>query len=38
MRLAEVGDLRKYYPLSGRGSRAFREWRKAQGQRSFGAK
>ncbi|MCB0157370.1 MAG: hypothetical protein KDD83_04510, partial [Caldilineaceae bacterium] len=31
MRLAEGGDLRKYYPLSAEAQAEYEEWRKAQG-------
>ncbi len=30
MRLAQGGDLRKYYPLSAEGEAEYKEWRKAQ--------
>jgi regulator of RNase E activity RraA len=32
MKLAEGGDLRKYYPLSAEGEVEYEAWRKAQGQ------
>jgi regulator of RNase E activity RraA len=31
MRLAEGGDLRKYYPLSAEARAEYEEWRKTQG-------
>jgi DNA-binding PadR family transcriptional regulator len=30
MRLAQGGDLRKYYPLSPEGEAEYKAWRKAQ--------
>ncbi|TIU36259.1 MAG: ribonuclease activity regulator RraA, partial [Mesorhizobium sp.] len=31
-RLAQGGDLRKYYPLSPEGEAEYRAWRQAQGK------